>query len=171
MPGLVPEVFVDYLRRVNSSGTKSDGSVSDDLFIQAAQTVASVSLGKNLIPQDFLPQDAADALRQDGAGNQEEALLSRLIASGVVERRTPGGLAVLRFNLDPVAEYLAAIKRVFTMKAATREEWQSYLSSLEKINNYPHGPEGYLTALATCYKAYKNEFSLPEVTVEKLQSR
>jgi hypothetical protein len=163
MPEVVPEVFVDYLRRLNSSETRVDGSISDDLFIRAAQAVASVSLGKNLVPQDFSPQDAADALKQDGANNQELALLNRLVASGVVERRTPGGFVVLRFNLDPVAEYLAAIRRLFSMKAASREEWQNYLSSLEETINYPERPEGYLAALATCYKAYKEEFSLPEL--------
>jgi hypothetical protein len=63
MPEAVPEVFVDYLRRLNSSGAKSDGAVLDDLFIRAAQVVASVSLGKNLIPQDFSPQDASEALK------------------------------------------------------------------------------------------------------------
>jgi hypothetical protein len=122
-----------------------------------------VSLGKNLVPQDFSPQDATEALKRDNVNNQEGALLSRLIASGVVEQRTPAGLIVLRFSLDPVAEHLAAIRRLFNMKAADLQEWQSYLSSLEKTINYPEGMEGYLTALATCYKAYKNDFSLPEV--------
>src|SRR5262249_3923690 len=46
MPEAVPEVFIDYLRRLNSSGAIPDMSVSQDAFIRAAQTVASVSLGK-----------------------------------------------------------------------------------------------------------------------------
>jgi hypothetical protein len=163
MPEVVPEVFVDYLRRLNSGVAKPDGPVSDELFIRAAQTIAAVSLGKNLIPQDFSPEDAADALKRDGANNQESALLSRLIASGVIERRTPAGFVVLRFNLDPVAEYLAGIRLLFRMKAASHEEWHSYLSSLERTINYPEGPEGYLAALAICYKAYKEDFSLPQV--------
>jgi hypothetical protein len=45
MPEVVPEVFVDYLRRLNSNGTWPDQSISDDVFIRAAQTVAAVSLG------------------------------------------------------------------------------------------------------------------------------
>jgi photosystem II stability/assembly factor-like uncharacterized protein len=163
MPEAVPEVFIDYLRRLNSSGTKPDMSVSHDAFIRAAQTVAAVSLGKNLVPQDFSPQSARDALSQDGASDQEDALLNRLVASGVIERRTPGGYTVLRFSLDPAAEYLAAIRQLFKMKDAGREEWQSYLSSLERTIHYSNDPEGYLTALATCYKAYKQDFSLPEI--------
>jgi hypothetical protein len=32
----------------------------------AARTVATVSLGQNLVPQDFSPQDATEALKQEG---------------------------------------------------------------------------------------------------------
>jgi hypothetical protein len=158
----VPEVFVDYLRGVNAS-PNPDAAVSDDVFIRAAQTVAMVSLGKNLVPQDFTPHEATEALKKDEAVDQARILLDRLIASGVIERRTPGGQVILRFNLDPAAEYLAAIRRLFSMKAASRKEWQTYLSSLEQTEGYPRDPEGYLMALATCYKAYRREFSLPDV--------
>jgi hypothetical protein len=162
MPEVVPEVFVDYLRRLNSGGSRPE--VSDDKFIGAAQVVASVSLGKNLIPQDFSPEDATEALRKDGTNSQEAAvLLNRLVASGLVERRAPGGHVVLRFSLDPAAEYLAAIRRLYNMKAATPKQWQNYVSSLERTVGYPSGPEGYLLALVTCYKAYKNDYNLPEV--------
>jgi photosystem II stability/assembly factor-like uncharacterized protein len=162
LPEAVPEVFVDYLRGLNAT-PNPDAPISDDMFIRAAQTVATVSLGKNLVPQDFTPQDATEALRKDEAVDQARALLDRLIASGVIERRTPGGQVILRFNLDPAAEYLAAIRRLFSMKAASRKEWQSYLSSLERTERYPKEPEGYLMALATCYKTYRREFSLPDV--------
>jgi hypothetical protein len=158
---VVPEVFVDYLRRLNAS-PHPDAPVSDDVFIRAAQTVATVSLVKNLVPQDFTPQEATEALKKDEAVDQARILLDRLIASGVIERRTPGGQVILRFNLEPAAEYLAAIRRLFSMKAASRKEWQTYLSSLERTEGYPREPEGYLTALATCYKAYRREFSLPD---------
>jgi hypothetical protein len=164
MPEAVPDVFVDYLRRLNSGEEGAPRPVPDDLFIRAAQVVASMSLGKNLVPQDFSPEDAAGALKRDGVNGQESALINRLVASGVVERRTPGGYIVLKFSLDPAAEYLAAIRQLFKMKAASPEEWQSYLLSLKQTVGYPKGPEGYLTALAICYKFYKRDFSLPEVS-------
>jgi hypothetical protein len=164
MPEVVPEVFVDYLRRLNAS-PRSDAPVSDEAFIRAAQTVAAVSLGQNLVPQDFSPEDATKVLKHDSSKEHATILLNRLIASGVIERRTPGGHVILRFNRDPAAEYLAAIRRLIDMKtkSTSRKEWQSYFSSLEKTEGYPKEPEGYLTALATCYKAYKQEFSLPDI--------
>src|SRR6202022_179842 len=96
MPVAVPEVFVDYLRRLKPNPARSDRAVSDDVFIRAAQALASVSLGANLVPQDFSPDTAAEALTADVAGTQQRDLIERLIDSGVVERRTPGGYEVLR---------------------------------------------------------------------------
>jgi hypothetical protein len=92
-------------------------------------------------------------------------LLKRLIASGVIERRTPGGHVILRFNLDPAAEYLAAIRRLVDTrtKRAGPKEWESYFSYLKETEDYPKEPEGYLTALTTCYRAYERELSLPDV--------
>jgi hypothetical protein len=164
MPEAVPEVFVDYLRRLNAN-PNPDAPVSDDAFIRAAQTVATVSLGKNLLPQDFTPEEATEALKQETTAEQADVLLKRLIASGVIEGRTPGGHVILRLNLDPAAEYLAAIRRLVDMrtKRAGPKEWESYFSSLKETEGYPKEPEGYLTALATCYRAYKQEFSLPDV--------
>jgi hypothetical protein len=42
------------------------------------------------LPQDFTPQEATEALKKDEAVDQARVLLDRLIASGVIERRTPG---------------------------------------------------------------------------------
>jgi hypothetical protein len=32
-----------------------------------------------------------------------------------------------------------------------------------QVNGYPRALEGYLVALATCYRAYKRDFSLPDL--------
>jgi hypothetical protein len=103
------------------------------------------------VPQDFTPDDAAEVLKETNSGEQASTLLKRLIASSVIEPRTPGGHVILRFNLDPGADYLAAIKRLIEMKAkpAGRRGWYSYLSSLEQTEDYLGEPESALTALAT----------------------
>jgi hypothetical protein len=78
-------------------------------------------LNTRLIP-DF------DALKQETTAEQADVLPKRLIASGVIERRTPGGHVILRFNLNPAAEYLPALRRLVDMrtKRAGPEEWNSF---------------------------------------------
>ncbi len=163
MPDAVPEVFVDYLRRLNSGGAQGTTPAPEELFIQAAQILASVSLGPNLVPQDFLQQDALDALAKSGTAEQAQTLIDRLAACGLIERRPRGGRPLLRFSLDPAAEYLAAIRKVFELKAAERSGWQSYLQELERREGYPEGFAGYLMALATCHRAYRHDLRLPEI--------
>jgi photosystem II stability/assembly factor-like uncharacterized protein len=163
MPQAVPEVFVDYLRRVFAAPANDEEKISDDIFIQAAQTLAMTSLGSNMVPQDFTMDDAVAALVAGMPESNPRALIDRLDRSGVIERRTPGGYVALRFSLDPAAEYLAAIRQLFKMKRASPEEWTKYLVSLMQVNGYPRAFEGYLVALATCYRAYKRDFSLPEM--------
>jgi hypothetical protein len=102
-------------------------------------------------------------LAAEAAGAQPNDLIERMIASGVVEKRTPGGYPVLRFSLDPAAEYLAAIRRLFKMRGSSREQWQTHLGELAQTDGYPQGPEGYLVAFATSYRAYRRDFSLPEM--------
>jgi hypothetical protein len=46
MPEEVPEIFVDYLRRLNAN-PNPDAPVSDDAFVRAAQTVAT-AIGTDL---------------------------------------------------------------------------------------------------------------------------
>jgi hypothetical protein len=163
MPQAIPEVFVDYLRRVFAAPTRDEENISDDIFIQAAQTLATTSLGSNMVPQDFTMDDAVAALAAGMPDSKPRALIDRLDRSGVIERRTPGGYVALRFSLDPAAEYLAAIRQLFKMKRAGTEDWTKYLVALMQVNGYPRALEGYLVALATCYRAYKRDFSLPDL--------
>jgi hypothetical protein len=163
MPDAVPEVFIDYLRRLNSGGAQATTAVPDNIFIESAQILASVSLGPNLLPQDFLEQDALDDLAKDGMAEQAQTLVDRLVSSGLIERRLRAGHRILRFSLDPAAEYLAAVREVFALKGAGRGGWQSYFKELMRREGYPDGFAGYLMALATCHRAYRQDFRLPEV--------
>jgi hypothetical protein len=48
----------------------------------------------------------------------------------VVERQTPGGIAVFRFGLDPVAEYLAAIQSVNDLRELELAKVTAFLNAL-----------------------------------------
>jgi hypothetical protein len=163
MPTAIPEVFIDYLRRLSSGDNPKKASVEDEAFIAAGQVLAEVSLGTTLIPGDFAPQQALEALDRANSGGQNQSLLAGLVASGLIERRLLGGLPFLRFSLDPVAEYLAAIRKLFEMRSGGRSAIQQYAVELSGIENYPRACDGYLTALATCYRVYDTLLGLPEM--------
>jgi photosystem II stability/assembly factor-like uncharacterized protein len=163
MPRAVPDVFIDYLRRLNSGDDLERTSAQDEAFIAAGQVLAEVSLGATLIPGDFAPQQALEALGKANPGRQNESLLARLVASGLIERRLLGGIPFLRFSLDPVAEYLAAIRKLFGMRTRGRSAVDQYAAELSRIEGYPRACDGYLTAFATCYRVYHGLLGLPGI--------
>src|SRR5271166_1168112 len=167
MPHAVPEIFVDYLRRVKA-GRTGEAGVTEDTFIAAAQCLAAVSLGSNYVPGDFMPTDAIAALKEAGFSESAAALLDRLVASGVIERRLPGGIPVLRFSLDPAAEYLAAIRQIFILRQGGASAFEGHFAKLREIDGFPTLIGGYLAAFATCYRAYKSELRLPEISFPRV---
>jgi len=164
MPHAVPEIFVDYLRRVKA-GRSGEAGVTEETFIAAAQCLAAVSLGSNYVPGDFMPADAIVALKAAGFSESAAALLDRLVAGGVIERRLPGGVPVLRFSLDPAAEYLAAIRQIFILRQGGTSAFEGHFVKLREIDGFPNLLGGYLAAFESCYRAYKSELRLPEISL------
>jgi hypothetical protein len=162
MPDVVPELFLDYLRRLNPmSGTPGE-VVAQDVMIRAARLLAIASLGTSLIPGDFRRADAEASLADCGLPGEPERLIERLLTNGVLELRMPAGIPVLRFNLDPAAEYLAAIEHIDSLKS-DRAAWLQFVAGLERTNGYPTSCDGFLAAFATCYRAYRVALALPEI--------
>jgi hypothetical protein len=98
-------------------------------------------------------------------------MLDRLVAGGVIERRLPGGVPVLRFSLDPAAEYLAAIRQIFMLRQGAAPAFEDYFVKLGNIDGYPTLFEGYLAAFSTCYRTYQSDLRLPEISFPWEQAR
>ena len=162
LPKAMPEIFIDYLKRLNTTTGTFVQKVDDPTFILAAQIAATVSLGNTYVPGDFAPSDVITALSSAGLTSNASLLLDQLIGSGLIERRAPGGYFLLRFDLDPVAEYLGAIRKVVELRTDSKR-WRAYIGSLRKVEGYPNAVEGYLSALSNCHSALKAELRLSDV--------
>jgi hypothetical protein len=163
LPQDVPQIFVDYLKRVYAGPSIETRGTAEDEFIRAAKVTARVSLGALLVPSDFSPDEARTALEAAGLGAQAIPLLEALTIGGVIERQTFVGTAVLRFGLDPVAEYLTAIASVSDLRRVGLAEATAQVNELVRTEGYPQACDGYLKAFATCYRAYREAFRLPHV--------
>jgi hypothetical protein len=58
LPQAVPEIFVDYLKRVYAGPSMIVRGTAEDEFIRAASVLARASLGSRLVPSDFSPDEA-----------------------------------------------------------------------------------------------------------------
>ncbi len=163
LPQDVPEIFVDYLKRVFASPLSEVHGTMEEEFIRAATVVARVSLGTRMVPGDFAPENANSALNAIGLSAHFPPPLEVLISGGVVDRRTLGGMTILRFGLDPIAEHLAAIHSVGNLRRLQRAEVDLLINGLTNIEGYPSSCDGYLKAFATRYRAYSGPFGLPDI--------
>lgn len=105
LPTSIPDVYFEYLRSVNPPG-----GLSDPDMLRACEILAELALVKGFVPHEILWSEARKAL----AGGWKEAsgpdfLLQRLRGNGVLQEANVGTEVLLRFALDPVAEFLAAM--------------------------------------------------------------
>ena len=165
MPNQVPEVFVDYIRRLNPATGNPEELVDQGELVLVARSLAVASLGKSLVPSDFGLEDgqlaAAERVSRERAGR----LVGHMIAIGVLERREYAGIPLLRFALDPVADYLAAIEKIDRLRS-DREAWLGFLKSVPDTPGYPQQCDGFLIALSTCFRAYREVLELPSLTFD-----
>jgi hypothetical protein len=125
LPQDVPEVFLDFLKGVHPETAGEPGSLGEVEFIRAATELAKTCLGERMVSYDFSYVEAKKALDDivelKGLPDRAPELLDALISSGIIERRIVGVESILRFALDPVAEYLAAIDAVTELRSLARK--------------------------------------------------
>lgn len=169
LAGSVPELMLSYVARVD---TPSDpamrqraGMVIDGAMVQRALKV--LALASHRQEQDgrplfqlvefplWLAEQALEA--SDGMdlkeGEQRQALLGYLIDLNLL--RTPGAdQNWLRFPLDPLADYLAALRQLERLEvnsAGDGAAWQGFLAELEQRSDQERERlRGFLLALRDC---------------------
>jgi photosystem II stability/assembly factor-like uncharacterized protein len=153
LPVDVPEVYLDYLDRLNPVDPATPNWVDRETMHEAAFILAETSLGADLVPTDFRREQAERRLGESRL-DSAHSLTDRLIANGVVQERLVAGLSMLRFQFDPVAEYLAAIAKCRTL-GHDKAPWLTMIAELTTMQSYPDVIRGYLSALSVCYESYK----------------
>jgi hypothetical protein len=149
LPTSIPDLYFDYLRRVNPTDT-GHSVISHSEMLRAAQTVAILALGSDLVPKEFSESEAQSALpahEDDGP-----RVLDRLLENGVLSRRDSGAETILRFVLDPVAEYLAAF--AYAQRAGSHgTAWADLINNAEAAEH----ADGFALALKLTWERYHRE--------------
>jgi photosystem II stability/assembly factor-like uncharacterized protein len=161
LPVDVPEVYLDYLDRLNPSDVTTPNRIERETMQKAAFVLARTSLGKDYVPADFRREGAEKDLGQAKLA-PAGSLIDRLISNGVVQERAVAGIRILRFQLDPVAEYLDAIATCRELGGASAA-WEKTISELTALKAYPDGIRGFLTAITVCYASYKAPLKLASI--------
>jgi hypothetical protein len=133
----VPRLVENYLVSLNPAD--ADNGLTHAAMLRAAQLAALVELDRNFRPRAFSREEARRMFRQEG-WNVESGPdpLDWLVRNGVMKNE---GGSYFRFQLDPIAEYVAADATVQT----TAYDAQAWREVLEKVE--ASGASSYRTLL------------------------
>jgi hypothetical protein len=161
IPTTNPDLVMEYLNHLNETRSAGD---PDNLTLQRASASAAYAcLIKTFSPKPTLREEVLAAI---GLPNADQ-LLDYLERLGIVQVSGAGRL--VKFMLDPVAEYLAAI-RIVEMKGADEVAWTALLAEPSLAIENTDLVRGFLHALAEAIRA-REEMRVPSSVIDAIEPR
>jgi len=143
MPKSIPEVYYNYLENVNPKNKTVTNYLDTDIMFQLAELMGYLSLGNNFIPQDFSQKSYAEEVNKRFKDVNPATTIQRFSDNGIITMKNNLGSFFLRFNLDPLAEYVAA---AYYYKLSKDENMLSQF--ILKVNTMSDDSKGFKTAFA-----------------------
>ena len=164
LPGSIPDVYFAYLRSVNPDTGGSTDRMSNEDMLRAAEVLARLALGKAFVPREVAKEEAREAFAEAGWGKPEDSdPIRRLRDNGVLQETAVGTEMLLRFALDPVAEFLAAMAHA-RQCAGNETAWNALFKQVEAAGQRA---AGFRLALRLVCRAYGERLGWA-MPVEKL---
>lgn len=112
LPLSIPEVYFDYLKRLNPKAPGAPNRMDDYTMLQVGELLGDLSVARtNFRVQEFKKTEALKALNQFGPKALGEIdPLRRLVDNGVLKTKERATDIFYWFALEPIAQYLAAMK-------------------------------------------------------------
>jgi photosystem II stability/assembly factor-like uncharacterized protein len=107
IPAHIPQVYYTYLLRMNPTHATASNFLHDYQVIDVAESMAKLSLNEKFEPGDFKESAVRELLSKNPQYNGID-VVQRFIDNNIITKRQSLGNFYLRFNLDTLAEYLAA---------------------------------------------------------------
>lgn len=160
LPVSLAETIIEHLRRTNPQGFDVPNRVPTDTLLLAVKVLGHCSLMPRFVPRDLFRDDAERTLREHDVSTENANIVQRLIENGVLEERDRVGTRIVRFVLDPIAEYAAALYRLDKLRDR-QDDWEEWADEVSSTEGYPQEMMGFLRALENCVTAYRDDFHLP----------
>ncbi|MBV9992523.1 MAG: NACHT domain-containing protein [Alphaproteobacteria bacterium] len=143
-PPTISATVQRYVRTLKPGGVLNQ--TSGEQVVRIATALARLSLGSNFVPTEFDRTAAAEGLAPLKYGADEaDKVVEALLEANLLIGRLTGAGALLRFQLDPVAEYLVAAYTVRTL-GGNFDEWRKHVAGLAGDGGRSKAG-GYLAAL------------------------
>jgi HEAT repeat protein len=160
--GNIPELMLWYLNELNRSVTEGN-KLSDRIVQQDAKAIAWECLKQTFRPTTANRDTALAALGDDNAENRLKYLEERLHliqTIGAAQNK-------IRFALDPLAEYLAAM-HLLELCQKNEYFWGEFWHEATTASEGIESITGFLLALRDCYQALGKEANVPQIIGKEL---
>ena len=149
---LAVEAFSNYVARALVAAGPDAGE-QRRLALLRARALGRLALGKDYRPGRWFTRDqAAEQLRATSGS------VDAFLTAGLLETRADGG--ELRFLLDPLSEYLAALA-ILHNHDGNDATWQAFVVELDQLPAEARlAADGFLRALADCFVAHGTTLQL-----------
>lgn len=164
-PEHIPDLMTGYLHEANRGFTR-DG-LDDAIVLGAAKSIAWECLKNSFRPTTAKTEDALAAL---GGADQARPILNYLEQKLSVIQRTRSVEGYVRFVLDPLAEYFAAMQ-VVEFNAGDEKLWREFLARADNFSDNSQSTRGFLLAVRDCCLSSIGRNKVPDFVPNELAQR
>jgi hypothetical protein len=161
-PTSIPNLILSYLNELNQNQDGKNHPLTDSAVRQNAKIIAWECMKKTYQPNSATTEDILAAIGGEDATVKLEHLDENHL--GIVQRQSPEER--IRFVLDPIAEYLAALY-LLDINRDNPDRWQEFLLKVDSLST--DTIRDFLLAVRDCCLAKKIEIEIPKFVLERLE--
>jgi len=166
LPENIPDLMLRYLNEVNRKIQQN--RLDDRVVHRDARAIAWECLKETFRPMPARIERVMQHLNNETPAREKR--LKYLEDTLRLLQTTGTGRDHVRFTLDPLAEYLAAM-HVLVDFGEKRECWQKFLNVLDSTPGAPEAIRGFLLALCDCCTAKIADLQIPDFLIAELSRR
>ena len=159
VPDNIPDLMLRYLNLLNEKVPEAQNKLKNPTVHRDVQVLAWECLKTNYQPKTTKREDAIIAI----GNNEGEIHLDYLEKRLHLIRTISPAEDKIRFTLDPLVEYLAALY-LCSLYRNDENQWSELLNHIDNISI----SQGFLIALRDCCSAKGEEYNIPSFVLEKL---
>lgn len=154
----IPSVYLQYVGKVIKKNSAAD---SNKNFEAAAKFLAYLFLQDDYTPKSYNKARALKSL-SEYLGDNNKSILNYLIVSGILkEELFDNVIEMIKFSLDPISEYLAAIYYSEQFQNDSSKWQQIYKNLLKFLDTESTPPIGFIQALLLVHEKLWIPYTLP----------
>jgi HEAT repeat protein len=162
-PHTLPDLMLSYVKSINKK-VQADKRDTRSV-LSAAKILAWGCLNKNCRPSAAKRDDVLKALKEQP---DREAMLEYLEDRLHLIQTTGAAGEMVRFSLDPLAEYLAGLHLIESCGKRV-SQWQKILDLIKAQLAAPETIKGFLLALLDCCEHHGQEHGVPLSVIEEIR--